>query len=88
MKALPFPEGKVLFGRLKPGPSVKQATYLSAQLRDSAPYLRDIGWRETATLITWAADEIEELRARVFELENTPPPGALRHTGVIDKRTA
>src|SRR4051812_3820232 len=83
-----LPKGKVLFGRLKPGPSVKQATYLSAQLRDSAPYLRDIGWRETATLVTLAADEIEELGARVFDLENASPPGAMRHTAVVDKRTA
>ena len=67
---------------------MKQATYLSAQLRDSAPYLRDIGWRETATLLTLAADEIEELRARVFELENTSPPGTSRHTGLIEQRTA
>jgi hypothetical protein len=85
---LPSPKGKALFGCLKPSASVKQATYLSAQLRDSAPYLRDIGWHETATLLTLAADEIEELRARVFELENTSPPSALRHAGIIDKRTA
>ena len=55
---------------------MKQATYLSAQLRESAPYLRDSGWRETATLLTLAADEIEQLRARVLDLENAVRPDA------------
>ena len=57
-------------------PSVKQATYLSAQLRESAPYLLDSGWRETAALLTLAADEIEQLRARVLVLENAAPAEA------------
>ena len=52
---------------------VKQATYLSVQLRESVPYLRDAGWRETAALLTVAADEIEQLRARVMDLEGRPP---------------
>jgi hypothetical protein len=46
-----------------------KTTYLTAQLRESAPYLRDAGWRETATLMEAAADEIETLRQRVEELE-------------------
>ena len=49
--------------------AVKQPTYLSAQLRESAPYLSDAGWRETAVLLTADADEIERLRARVTDLE-------------------
>ena len=55
---------------------MKQASYLSAQLRESAPYLRDSGWRETATLLTLAADEIEQLRSCVVGLKNTTPPEA------------
>jgi hypothetical protein len=53
--------------------AVKRATYLSVQLRESVPYLRDAGWRETATLLTAAADEIEQLRARVMDLERHSP---------------
>jgi hypothetical protein len=44
---------------------VKKPTYLSAQLRESAPYLRDAGWGQTATLLLAAADEIETLRQRL-----------------------
>ena len=48
--------------------------YLSAQLRESAPYLKDAGWHETAILIAAAADEIEALRQRVAELEGDRQP--------------
>ena len=48
---------------------VEKPTYLTAQLRESAPYLRDAGWRETSTLLLAAADEIESLRA---QLERQP----------------
>ena len=58
---------------IKEARSLKQATYLSVQLRESVPYLRDARWRETATLLTVAADEIEQLRARVMELEGRYP---------------
>jgi len=57
---------------------VKQPTYLSTQLREATPYLCDAGWRETATLLTLAADEIEHLRARILFLEQAPPPPRLR----------
>src|SRR5262245_15357799 len=43
-------------------PIVSKPTYLSAQLRESAPYLRDAGWRQAADLLLAAADEIETLR--------------------------
>lgn len=43
--------------------------YLSAQLRESAPYLKDAGWHDTAILMTAAADEIEALKQRIAELE-------------------
>ena len=40
---------------------------------ESVPYLKDTGWRETATLLiaaaAAAAAEIEELKQRVAELE-------------------
>ena len=42
-----------------------KATYLSAQLRVSAPYLRDAGWRQTADLLVAAAHEIESLRSQL-----------------------
>ena len=45
------------------------SSYLSTQLMESAPYLKDAGWRETATLLIAAAAEIEELKQRVAELE-------------------
>jgi hypothetical protein len=44
---------------------MSKSTYLSAQLRESAPYLRDIGWRETADLLIAAAAEIEDLRSQL-----------------------
>ena len=43
---------------------MSKTTYLSAQLREPAPYLRDAGWRQTADLLLAAADEIETLRAQ------------------------
>jgi hypothetical protein len=35
------------------------------RLRESAPYLRDAGWRQTADLLIAAADEIDALRAAI-----------------------
>ena len=40
-------------------------TFLASQLRDSAPYLEDAGYRETAKLLQAAADEIDMLHALV-----------------------
>jgi hypothetical protein len=53
---------------------MSKANYLSAQLRESAPYLKDAGWRDTATLLLAAADEIEALRQRMAELEGNYEP--------------
>jgi hypothetical protein len=55
--------------------------YLSAQLRESAPYLKDAGWHDTAILMTAAADEIEALRQRVSELERERRPIWFGRTG-------
>jgi hypothetical protein len=44
---------------------VNKPTFLSTQLRESAPYLKDAGFRQTATLLLAAADEIETLQARL-----------------------
>jgi hypothetical protein len=44
---------------------VKKETYLSSQLRESAPYLKEAGFRQTATLLMAAAEEIETLQTRV-----------------------
>ena len=41
-----------------------RATYLTAQLRESAPYLADVGWHQTAQLLTAAATEIERLQVQ------------------------
>ncbi len=41
-----------------------QATYLTTQLRESAPYVSEAGWHQTAQLLLAAAEEIERLRAR------------------------
>jgi len=55
--------------------------YLSAQLRESAPYLKDAGWHDTAILMTAAADEIEALRQRIAELESDSTPNRIARTG-------
>jgi hypothetical protein len=44
---------------------MNKSSYLTAQLRESAPYLRDAGWHQTAQLLVAAADEIEALRAQL-----------------------
>ena len=46
-----------------------QETFLSAQLRESAPYLNDAGWHQTAVLLVAAADEIENLRGQLAVVE-------------------
>jgi hypothetical protein len=55
--------------------------YLSAQLRESAPYLKDAGWHDTAILMTAAADEIEALRQCIAELESDSTPIRITRTG-------
>ena len=40
-------------------------TYLTAQLRESAPYLEDAGLAQTATLLLAAAEEIERLNRQL-----------------------
>lgn len=42
-----------------------KSCYLSAQLREAAPYLEDAGWQQTATLLLAAADEMETLQQRL-----------------------
>ena len=56
-------------------------TFLSSQLRDSAPYLRDDGWDQTAQLLLAAAAEIEGLQARLAE---TKPVGASQKVRPFD----
>jgi hypothetical protein len=51
-----------------------RTSYLSAQLRESAPYLRDAGWRQTAELLIAAADQIEQLRSQIAALAVTNEP--------------
>jgi hypothetical protein len=50
--------------------------HLSVQLRESAPYLRDAGWRQTAELLIAAANEIDTLRAQVGASETRAPRGS------------
>jgi len=52
-------------------------TLLSSQLRESAPYLEDVGYRETATLLLAAAREIEVLHGLVAQ--HVPDPDLARH---------
>jgi hypothetical protein len=47
--------------------------YLTAQPRESSPYLKNVGWRDTAKLLLLTADEIEGLRKRVHERESMGP---------------
>ena len=42
-------------------------TFLSSQLRESAPYLQDEGWDQTAQLLLAAAAEIESLQTQLLE---------------------
>jgi hypothetical protein len=51
--------------------TVMKPTYLTAQLRESVPYLEDAGWGDTARLLIAAAAEIERLRARQSEQPRT-----------------
>jgi hypothetical protein len=51
-------------GECDPGRAMGKSSYLSAQLRESAPYLRDAGWHQTAALLIAAADEIEQLQSQ------------------------
>jgi hypothetical protein len=44
---------------------LKKPTCLSTQLRETAPYHMDAGWRQTATLLLAAADEVETLQQRL-----------------------
>ena len=53
---------------------MQKPNYLSAQLRKSAPYLRDAGWRQTAELLIAAANEIDALRARLAAAETPGVP--------------
>jgi hypothetical protein len=52
---------------------MSKATYLTTQLRESAPYLRDAGWHQTAKLVSAAADELEALGLLVEELTPDAP---------------
>ena len=65
--------------------------FLTAQLRESAPYLQDAGFHESARLLLAAADEIENLHALLHEAtpslivdrvnENEPPAEERRKVG-------
>jgi hypothetical protein len=46
------------------------ASYLTSQLRESAPYMKDAGWHQSAALILAAATEIERLRAELTAMES------------------
>jgi len=44
---------------------------LSRELRENCVYLREGGWHNTAILMRLAADELDRLEARVYELEKS-----------------
>jgi nucleoside-specific outer membrane channel protein Tsx len=49
--------------------AAKSSKFLIRELRESQPYLADEGWHQVASLMLAAADEIEQLHARIGELE-------------------
>jgi hypothetical protein len=49
--------------------SPRATPFLVRELRESEPYLADEGWHQVAKLMLAAADEIEQLQARIGELE-------------------
>lgn len=57
------------------GRRMPQSNFITAQLRESAPYLQDTGFRETAKLLIAAAEEIEMLRSVI---ENGLPDADLK----------
>ena len=50
--------------------------FIIRELRDSEPYLADGGWHQVARLMLAAADEIEQLHARIGELEGSKLRGS------------
>jgi hypothetical protein len=49
--------------------STSSTPFLVRELRDSEPYLADEGWHQVAKLMLAAANEIEQLHARIDEIE-------------------
>ena len=49
--------------------SANSGAFLIRELRESEPYLADEGWHQVARLMSGAADEIEQLQARIRQLE-------------------
>jgi hypothetical protein len=65
------------------------STPLVTTLRESCDYLRDVGYHQTAQLMTMAADEIERLKRRIEALESASPPAtALRNCSGTPHRIA
>jgi hypothetical protein len=61
-------------GLRNPDSQMSKATFLTTQLRESASYLQDAGFRQTADMVIAAADEIELLRAMLDEALADPEP--------------
>ena len=53
-----------------------KATFLTAQLRESVPYLQDAGFRQTADLLAAASDEIEALQTLLHQTLADSGPAA------------
>jgi hypothetical protein len=51
----------------------RSSEFLIRELRESQPYLADEGWHQVANLMLAAADEIEQLQARIGKLEGPNP---------------
>ena len=65
------------------------STPLVTTLRESCDYLRDVGYHQTAQLMTMAADEIERLNRRIEVLEAARHPAtALRNCSGAPHRIA
>jgi hypothetical protein len=53
-----------------PATGLAMNSVLITALRESHGYLQDQGWHQTARLMTVAAEEIERLNARLYQLED------------------
>ena len=68
--------------------TASSSEFLIRELRESAPYLADEGWHQVARLMLVAADEIEQLHARIDELDGINGHKKLRTIPVAARRRA
>jgi hypothetical protein len=67
---------------------MSKASFITAQLRESVPYLKDAGWHETAKLLLAAAAEIELLHGLLEQSPVGPSQQANENQTSQDARIA